>query len=298
MCDESEKPRALVCSEVWGGNRKVIRTVRMPSLIAWVASVPLNEGEGGGDLHYMSVCDYDLISRVALADVSGHGSEVDGVTQTLRNLMRKNINAWDQSDFMRCVNETFGQSGDHKYATAIVLSFHRVMGRLAFSNAGHLPPLWYHAAQRTWGWLEEGTEAKKVSGLPVGLIPGTKYSQTVVTLKPSDLLVLYTDGITEAGNEMGQELGREQLLEWVRQAPVDSPRALGEDLLQRLELFRGTIRSDDETLLVLQREKESRLVMLGEVANSYTFGRLVRSRKPKSGKNQQHDASTPGPKNP
>ena len=46
---------------------------------------------------------------MALADVSGHGSEVDGVTQTLRNLMHQNINAWDQSDFMRGVNETFGQ---------------------------------------------------------------------------------------------------------------------------------------------------------------------------------------------
>jgi sigma-B regulation protein RsbU (phosphoserine phosphatase) len=282
MQDESEKPHALVCTEVWGGNRKVVRTVKMPSLIAWVASVPLNEGKGGGDLHYMSVCDYDLISRVALADVSGHGSEVDSVTQRLRNLMHENINAWDQSDFMRGVNETFRQIGDHKYATAIVLSFHRILGRLAFSNAGHLPPLWYHAAEGAWGWLEEGAEAKKVSGLPVGLIPGTEYSQTVVALKPSDLLVLYTDGITEAGNETGQELGREQLLEWVRRAPVDSPRALGEDLLQRLELFRGTIRNDDETLLVLQREEESRLVVLGEVANSYTFGRLVKSMKRES----------------
>ena len=282
MQDDSEKPHALVCTEVWGGNRKVIRTLKLPSLTAWVASVPLNEGQGGGDLHYMSVCDYDLISRVALADVSGHGSEVDVVTQKLRDLMRKNINAWDQSDFMRGVNETFWQTGDHKYATAIVLSFHRVMGRLAFSNAGHLPPLWYHAAEAAWGWLEEGTEAKKVSGLPVGLIPGTEYSQTVVALKPSDLIVLYTDGITDARNETGQELGREQLLEWTRQAPVDSPRALGEDLLQRLALFRGNIRNDDETLLVLQREEESRLVMLGEVANSYTFGRLLRSKKRKS----------------
>ena len=282
MYDESEQPHALVCTEVWGGNRKVTRTVRMPSLTAWVASVPLNEGKGGGDLHYMSVCDYDLISRVALADVSGHGSEVNAVTQTLRNLMHKNINAWDQSDFMRGLNETFGQSGDHKYATAIVLSFHRVLGRLAFSNAGHLPPLWYHAAQKAWGWLEEGTEAKKVSGLPVGLIPGTDYSQTVMTLKPLDLLVLYTDGITEAGNETGHELGREQLLEWAREAPVTSPKLLGEALLQRMELFRGKVRNDDETLLVLQREEESRLLMLGEVANSYTFGRLRRSLKKES----------------
>ena len=285
MYDELEKPHALVCTEVWGGNRKVIRTVKMPSLVAWVASAPLNDGEGGGDLHYMSVCDYDLISRVALADVSGHGNEVSDVTQTLRNLMHKNINAWDQSDFMRGLNDAFRQGSNGKYATAIVLSFHRVMGRLAFSNAGHLPPLWYHAAQKAWGWLEEGTEAKKVSGLPVGLIPGTEYSQTVVALKPSDLIVLYTDGITDARNETGQELGREQLLEWTRQAPVDSPRALGEDLLQRLALFRGNIRNDDETLLVLQREEESRLVMLGEVAKSYTFGRLVSSRKRKSAKN-------------
>lgn len=99
---------------------------------------------------------------------------------------------------MRGLNEAFNKS--KKYATVIVLSFHRVTGRLAFSNAGHLPPLWYHAAQRSWGWLEEGSDPqlKRVAGLPVGLIPGTDYSQTVVTLKPSDLLVLYTDGITEA----------------------------------------------------------------------------------------------------
>src|SRR5208337_4569653 len=178
--------------------------------------------------------------------------------------------------FMRGLNEAFNKS--EKYATAIVLSFHRITGRLAFSNAGHLPPLWYHAAQRRWGWLEEGNDpqTKKIAGLPVGLIPGTDYSQTVVTLKPSDLLVLYTDGITEAGNETGNELGREQLLEWARQAPVDSPRLLGEALFQRIELFRGKVRNDDETLVVLQREEKSRLLMLGEVANSYTFGRLLR----------------------
>jgi sigma-B regulation protein RsbU (phosphoserine phosphatase) len=281
MYDESETPHALVCTEVWGGNRKVIRTIKLPSLVAWVASVPIEEGEGGGDLHYMSVCDHDLISRVALADVSGHGHDVNSVTQTLRKLMRKYINSWDQSDFMRGLNDTFGQGGNDRYATAIVLSFHRVTGRLAFSNAGHLPPIWYHAAQRAWGWLEEGTDpnANKVSGLPVGLIPGTNYSQTVVTLKPSDLLVLYTDGITEAENGTGQDLGREQLLEWARQAPVDSPRALGEDLLKRLEFFRGGFRNDDETLLVLQREEESRFLVLGEVARSYTIGRLLSSFK-------------------
>ena len=115
MHDESEKPRALVCTEVWGGNRKVSRTVKLPSLMAWLASTPVRDGEGGGDLHYMSVCDYDLISRVALADVSGHGHHVSAVTQTLGQLMHKNINLWDQSDFMRGLNDAFNES--NKYAT-------------------------------------------------------------------------------------------------------------------------------------------------------------------------------------
>lgn len=64
MHHESEEPHALVCTEVWGGNRKVSRTVKLPRLMARVASHPIEDGEGGGDLHYMSVCDYDLISRV------------------------------------------------------------------------------------------------------------------------------------------------------------------------------------------------------------------------------------------
>ena len=281
MYDELEEPHVLVCTEVWGGNQKVTRTVKMPSLVAWVASVPIKEGEGGGDLHYMSVCDFDLISRVALADVSGHGNDVSAVTQALRILMRQNINAWDQSDFMRGINDTFRQDGNDKYATAIVLSFHRVTGRLAFSSAGHPPPLWYHAAQGVWGWLEEGTEAKKAPGLPVGLIPGTNYSQTIVKLKPSDLLVLYTDGITEAENSTGEELGREQLLVWARQAPVESPKALGENFLQRLERFRVGSRRDDETLVVLRREEESPLYLLAEVANSYTFGWALRKLWPR-----------------
>jgi len=159
------------------------------------------------------------------------------------------------------------------------LSFHRVTGKLAFSNAGHLPQLWYQAGQRSWGWLEEGNDPQlqKVAGLPVGLIPGTDYSQTVVTLAPYDLLVLYTDGITEAENGTSQELGREQFLDWARGAPVDSAKVLGEYLLDRLESFRGGLRNDDETLLVLRREEESRLVVLSEVATSYTFGRLRRS---------------------
>src|SRR5262245_29902995 len=272
---ESDRPHVLACTEVWGGNRKVIRNVKLPGLLGWVASEPADEAEGGGDLHYLSVCDYDLLSRVALADVSGHGREVNEVTQTLHRLMRKNVNTWDQSDFMRGLNQAFGRSGDGRYATAIVLSYHRLKGQLAFTNAGHLPPLWYHSDERNWSWLEEATEqSKRKAGLPVGLIAGTDYIQSVVSLARGDILVLYTDGITEAEDRDGQDLGRGRFLEWARSAPVDSPEAIGEALLERLEAFQGRVHRDDETLLVLQRERESLPVMWGEVAGSYAIGRL------------------------
>ena len=272
MSDSREAPHALMCTEVWGGNRKIVHAVQLPGVTAWVASLPLNEGQGGGDLHYMSVCDHDLIARVALADVSGHGRVVSTMAETLQRLMRENINVWDQSDFMHGLNDTFLVSSQNKYATAIVLSFHRITGQLMFSNAGHLPPLWYHARRKTWGWLKEDDDplAKKGSGLPIGLIPGTDYRQTVVTLEPSDLLVLYTDGVTEAENDAGESLDREQLLKWAREAPIDSPEALGHALLQRLESFQGRCRNDDETLIVLQREKASVVASLGNVGVNHS----------------------------
>lgn len=67
----------------------------------------------------------------------------------------------------------------------------------------------------------------------------------------------YTDGITDADNGASKGLGREQLLEWPREGPVESPRTLGEQLLKRLTESRGNRHNDDETLLLLQREKES-----------------------------------------
>jgi serine phosphatase RsbU (regulator of sigma subunit) len=70
-------------------------------------------------------------------------------------------------------------------------------------------------------------------------------------------LVLYTDGITGAENAAGKDLGREQLLEWAREGPVERPKTLGEELLKSLTVYRGNRHNDDETLLVPQREKES-----------------------------------------
>ena len=93
----------------------------------------------------------------------------------------------------------------------------------------------------------------EVAGLPLGLIPDTDYYQTAVQLTASDLLVLYTDGLTETVDEAVEELGSEGLLELAHAIPVDSPEAAGQALLTAVRALRnGKGAGDDETLLVLQ----------------------------------------------
>jgi sigma-B regulation protein RsbU (phosphoserine phosphatase) len=163
---------------------------------------------------------------------------------------------------MRELNDAFQRGAKGvQFATAVVVGFYSGTGELLFTNAGHLPLLWHHAESGVWDWLEERTpHAKAVAGLPLGLISGTAYAQTAVELSRGDLLVLFTDGITESRNERGQELGQEGLLALVRGLPLDSlegPVAFGHALVARLKEFRGSgPQRDDETLVVLQRQIE------------------------------------------
>ena len=96
--------------------------------------------------------------------------------------------------------------------------------------------------------------AADIEGLPLGLIPGTTYSQTGVRLGADDVLVLYTDGITEATDSSGNELGHRGLLELARGLTIESPVQVSLALMSGARAFRGDgPRRDDETLVVLRR---------------------------------------------
>jgi len=158
---------------------------------------------------------------------------------------------------MHDINESFrkGLSGV-EYATLVVLGYYRETGQLLFTNAGHPPPLWYHASQKRWSWLEEDAtlETQSVEGLPVGMIPGTDYRQTAVRLCPGDLLALYSDALPESNDADGQELGAAGLADLAASVPTDSAVTAGEALLDAVRRFRGGLPAeDDETLMVLRR---------------------------------------------
>jgi sigma-B regulation protein RsbU (phosphoserine phosphatase) len=255
MSEPKPLPR-LACLELRGGNERVAYSAELPGLAAWVCCRPMTPATRGGDLHYLSVCSQGFISRIALADVAGHGEFVSSIADRLRDVFRKHSDAWDQTEVVRELNDAFlAGAGTLEYATALVLSHYSQSGEMLFTNAGHLPPLWYHAEERQWTLMLESTPyAKEIADLPIGLISGTPYSQTAVQLGMGDLVVLYTDGITESISSGGRELTKDGLLDLARAVPFTSGVELGPALLASVESFRGVSPAeDDESLVVLER---------------------------------------------
>lgn len=245
----------LACFELWGGNGTANHAVELPGLDGWVYSTPFEAGAGGGDVHYLSVCSKGSVSRIAVADVAGHGSHASSMAENLRRVFQHHTDNWDQSALMRELNEAFlRESTVSQFATAAVMGFYRETGELLFSSAGHPPALWYRAQERSWDLLQDCTPyAVEIGGLPLGLIPGTAYSQTGVRLAPGDTLVLYTDGIMEVRDASGNELGQHGLLNLARGLTPGTPAKTSQNLLSALETFRiDQPRHDDETLLVIQ----------------------------------------------
>ena len=85
----------MTCMEVWGGSQLTSNGVELSGLDVWVYSKPYGEAQRGGDVYYVSSCATGRISRVLLADVSGHGTSVAATAADLRSLMRRFVNRLD-----------------------------------------------------------------------------------------------------------------------------------------------------------------------------------------------------------
>jgi len=261
MIQEAEKVHRLACLEVRGGNQLAEYSTELPGLAGWVSCHPLRPSPRGGDLYYLSACSKGVIARVVLADVAGHGELVSSSAVRLHDALRQHVDDWDQSALIRQLNDDFLKGAERaQFATALLASFCADSGELLFTNAGHVPPLWYRTATQEWSLLYNSTPlSKEIVDLPLGLIAGTAYHQTAVQLEPGDLLLLYTDGISESYDESGAQLGLDRLLSIARSLPTESAVAAGKELLTAVARFRGAAPpTDDETVVALQQREGRR----------------------------------------
>ncbi len=269
MSMETLPEYSLQCMEIVGGNRAVRQLTHAPGLDVWIDSCPLEAGAGGGDIHYVSTCGAGYVTRFALADVSGHGSSVDGVAVNLRKLMRKYINTLDQTRFAKELNREFATIDEEgRFATAVLLTYFEPTNHLMICNAGHGRPLWYSKKQNQWQFVDlesladceslRGSKARyhleRVSNLPLGILDPTDYEQFALRLEVGDFIVLYTDAITECENSQGKQLGEAGLLEVVQRASPKDPMRLADEIVGALRKWRGEASSqDDQTVIVIQR---------------------------------------------
>lgn len=250
-----DSTHAMRCLEVWGGNQAVQIVVTVPGIDAWVSSRPFAGDANGGDVHSISTCGAGRISRFAVADVSGHGSAVGEMGGRLRRLMRKHIRTPDQTVFARAINDEFEKlSHQGEFATALLTTYFAPTAHFIVCNLGQPRPLWYRSATKTWTWLDQDVPrvASQVRNLPLGIIAGTGYVQFAARLGERDLVVIYTDALTEARSSDGTLLDELGLLDLVRQLPIGPPADLGRSILAAVTAYRGGCpANDDETILVL-----------------------------------------------
>jgi sigma-B regulation protein RsbU (phosphoserine phosphatase) len=250
-------PRHLACAEKWAGNKGTASLVELPGLTVWVHSLPVGPGHVGGDVYYVSVCPSCIVSRIALADVSGHGQTVAVFGEKLRELMQRYLRDLEQKALMRDLNQAVREElGDGHYATMVAVGWHGRRGLVIMTNAGHPPPLWYRASRNEWSWLEthRASERGRPAGVPLGLLADVAYDRLVVKPQSGDLMVLYSDGVSEATSPAGNELGRDGLVNMARALDSSSAEALGTQLASALRAFRGDGGPlDDETIIVMRR---------------------------------------------
>jgi sigma-B regulation protein RsbU (phosphoserine phosphatase) len=185
-----------------------------------------------------------------LADVSGKGIAASLLTASLEALTANLIEAGGAPDVV-CSTASrllFERTPPEKFATLFLGIVHTDSGTFSYCNAGHNPALVVRGDGSS-EWLES-------TGMPVGMLPMGSWTAGEVELGPGDLVLLYTDGITEAENPDEEEYGNERLESVVRrwrEDPLpDLLRAIDRDLN---EFAAGVPFADDRTMVVIRRAK-------------------------------------------
>ncbi len=248
------------CLEVRGGNHQTNEVLDLTGLRLWVYCRP-HGGEGkGGDVYYLSSCSMGRATRGLLADVSGHGIERSATALDLRQLMSENINCMDQTRLVQSVNRRFSALTEQGgFATALIWTFYAPERSLRLSNAGHPSPLFYRHSSACWRFLEQTpADRSVVNDIPLGILSHAEYSQMDIVLRPGDLLLCYSDALTDAMDRDGRRLGLAGLKQLVRGLPAAEPHLLIPRLLEELaSRHAGNLHSDDATILLAQVQSEA-----------------------------------------
>lgn len=210
----------------------------------WLFTRPANDV--GGDLvDYINLDEERL--GLALGDVAGKGLGAALLMSKLQSTLRAIAPDYKSlSELGERINLIFCRDSlPNKFATLFYIELAQNSGKVRMLNAGHLPPL----------ILSSNGVSELSRGAPaLGLLKTSKFEEQALEMNPSDLLVIYSDGVTEARNEMDEFFGDERLRSIVAKSVGISPDRVGERILEAVDHFVGEApRSDDLSLVIIKR---------------------------------------------
>ncbi len=207
--------------------------------------------EVGGDYYDFIMIDDDHLG-IAIADVSGKGIVGAIMMSISRSVLRAQAsNNLSPAAVLKGVNRImFEDIAEDMFVSMLYMVLNIHTHELAVARAGHERPAWCQASEDTFTIIDS-------RGIALGIADKDAFestlSETRVTLRPGDVVVAYTDGVTEAMNAEREEWGVERFLEAVHAAAPDGANAVLNSTQQRMMRFvGGTEQYDDMTLLALR----------------------------------------------
>jgi len=204
---------------------------------------------------YVSGDIYDFISFdddncfITLADIAGKGIPAALLTFTTHSLLRTEIRLnKSPKDILSNINSSMYDdlTQSEMFITMFTGKLNTRLGRLTFANAGHTEILW-------WQYGNNKCVSLPASGLPIGIIADAPITEETIALRPGDMLVFYSDGITEAENPQGELFGIERLKKILTDQPYRPASDMSQLITEAIEDFQVVSTfSDDITLIVLK----------------------------------------------
>ncbi len=186
---------------------------------------------------------------IAIGDVAGKGISAALLMSSLQAYFRMQLDdlaAGGVAGAVARINQLLhAATPAEKFATLFLGVYDASTGELVYTNAGHLPPL----------LIRDGSARPlDVTGMVVGAFASAHYSESTVVLEPGDILVAFTDGVTEPENSYGEMFGEQRLGELLAQSAALPLEQILDTVREAVTAFTGTAElQDDLTLLIAKR---------------------------------------------
>ncbi len=207
------------------------------------------KGVGGDYFDYLDIDDKRVCALIS--DVSGKGVPASLVMVMIRTVFTSYISREDIdcARVVRAINDSLSADfAIDKFATLFFMIYNRETEELSFSNAGHGPLFCYRHSKGV-------CTQTSLDGVPIGIMEDVEYKQAKIKLNPGDMIIMYTDGITEMRNPEREEYGLERVQKMMLENHSMSADEFVELIVSDVDRFRDTAPPhDDMTVLAFKRE--------------------------------------------